>query len=151
MTRPYYGSCLTHPGAAVRLDPTGWCPVCRAADAERLRIASMTQAEYAAERHAALYPDLPPGATIDDDLDGLADELVAEYAAAIERARDDAQLARYGGRDILWYYARLRIDGPRDCIPLTDLPDGTPERDAYHADQYRQAVAQRDAVRQAHR
>ena len=34
---------------------------------------------------------LPPGATIDTDLDSIADELTTEYAAAVERERDRAQ------------------------------------------------------------
>lgn len=40
--------------------------------------------------------DLPAGAELADDLDTFADELVAEYAAAIERQRDRAQEARAG-------------------------------------------------------
>ena len=35
-----------------------------------------------------------------DDLDALADELVTEYAAAVDRIRDRAMEARYGGRTL---------------------------------------------------
>ncbi len=41
---------------------------------------------------------LPDGAMPDDDLDALAAELATEYAAAVERVRDRAMEARYGGR-----------------------------------------------------
>lgn len=44
---------------------------------------------------------LPAGATVDDDPEAFASELVAEYAAAVERDRDRAQEARAGARDLL--------------------------------------------------
>ena len=45
-----------------------------------------------------LVDELPAGAEIDDDPEAFAAELVAEYAAALERVRDRAMEARYGGR-----------------------------------------------------